>query len=92
MRRPVRDWPEPSASCGRLNLVRFYSDAYARYCWPVTSLADIQLALFHLLASEGQAYTDNDHLWHMEAARLHKADPALVPEDTVQGCTSGQRG
>lgn len=41
----------------------------------MTSLADIQLAPFHLLASEDQVHTDNDHLWHMEvAARLHKAD------------------
>ncbi len=62
----------------RLNLARLYSDAYARYCWPVTSLADLQLAPFHLLASEGQVHTDKAHLWHMEvAARLHKADPAL---------------
>ncbi len=62
----------------RLNLTQRYSDAYARYCWPVTSLTDIQLAPFHLLASEGQVHAGKDHLWHMGVAgRLHAADPAL---------------
>ena len=62
----------------RLRLAQLYSDSYARYCWPVTSLADIRLAPFHLLASEGRVYTDEDHLWHMKvASRLCQADPAL---------------
>ena len=62
----------------RLGLVQLYGDAYARYCWPVESLADIQFAPFHLLASERQLHTDKDHLWHMNvAARLHEADPAI---------------
>jgi protein phosphatase len=62
----------------RLRLAQLYSDSYARYCWPVTSLADIQLAPFHLLASEGRAHTDKDHLWHMNIAeRLCQAGPAL---------------
>ena len=62
----------------RLRLAQLYSDSYARYCWPVTSLADIRLAPFHLLASEGRMHTDKDHLWHMDmAARLSQADPAL---------------
>ena len=62
----------------RLNLAQRYRDAYARYCWPVKSLTDLQLAPFHLLASEGQVHAEKDHLWHMEVAgRLHAADPAL---------------
>ena len=62
----------------RLSLAQLYSDSYARYCWPVTSLTDIRLAPFQLLASEGQVHTDKDHQWHMDAAvRLHEADPAL---------------
>ena len=62
----------------RLHLAELYSDAYGRYCWPVTSLTDIQLAPFHLLASEGQVHTDRDHSWHMNmATRLSQADPAL---------------
>ncbi len=62
----------------RLRLAHLYSDSYARYCWPVTSLADIRIAPFHLMASEGQVHTDKDHLWHMDmAARLHRAEPEL---------------
>ncbi len=65
----------------RLRLAELYSDSYGRYCWPVTSLADIQLAPFHLLASEGHVHTDRDHSWHMNmAARLSQADPALFKE------------
>ena len=62
----------------RLRLAELYSDSYGRYCWPVTSLADLQLAPFHLLASEGQVHTDRDHSWHMNMATcLSQADPAL---------------
>ena len=65
----------------RLQLSDLYRDAYARYCWPVASLADIRLAPFHALASEGQVHTDQDHLWHMNlAARLSRADPGLFRE------------
>lgn len=62
----------------RRAMAELYSDAYARYCWQVKSLADVQLAPFHLLASEGQVHAGKDHLWHMRAAgRLHVADPEL---------------
>ncbi len=45
--------------------------AYAGYCWPVHSVADLKLAPFHLLASEGQVHIDKDHRWHVETlARL----------------------
>ncbi len=62
----------------RLRLAQLYGDAYARYCWPVTSVTDIRLAPFHLLASEGQVHTDKPHLWHMDLAdRLCHVDPGL---------------
>ena len=62
----------------RLRLAQLYSSAYARYCWPVTSLDDIRLAPFHLLASEGRVHTDRSHSWHMDmAGRLCRSDPAL---------------
>ncbi len=54
-----------------------FVDAYRRYCWPVSSLADYKLAPFHLLASEGRTHTDQDHGWHMATlARLCAADPS----------------
>src|SRR5262249_41452466 len=52
-----------------------YVDAYRRYCWEVRSVADLQLAPIHLLATEGRVHADRDHAWHMETlARL--CDPA----------------
>ena len=49
------------------------------YCWPVESLADLKLAPFHLLATEGAVHTDKDHVWHMETlADVCRADPELL--------------
>lgn len=44
---------------------QLYVDAYRRYCWPVASVDDLRLAPFHLLATEGKAHVDRDHLWHL---------------------------
>jgi polynucleotide kinase-phosphatase len=56
-----------------------YAEAYRRYCWPVESLADLRLAPFHLLATEGRTYFDKDHAWHMETLRaLCLADETLL--------------
>jgi protein phosphatase len=56
-----------------------YVEAYRQYCWIVNSLADLKLAPFHLLASEGQVHTSKDHIWHMETlAGICKADPRLL--------------
>jgi protein phosphatase len=53
--------------------------AYRRYCWPVASLADLKLAPFHLLATEGRVHTDKDHLWHMETlAKVCRQAPDLL--------------
>ena len=62
----------------RWRLAQLYRDAYARYCWPVTSLDDIKLAPFHLLASKGTVHSGRDHLWHLAmAGRLRQADAGL---------------
>ncbi|RKG90562.1 polynucleotide kinase-phosphatase [Corallococcus sp. CA049B] len=59
--------------------VQRYVEAYRRYCWPVTSLDDVRLAPFHLLATEGAAHVDKDHVWHMETlARVCRADPSFL--------------
>lgn len=55
----------------RRKMVADYVDAYRRYCWPVSSVADLKLAPFHVLATEGRVHTDKPHDWHMETlARL----------------------
>ena len=50
----------------RAEAVTEYIKAYQQYCWHVQSVADLKLAPFHLLATEGAVYFDKDHLWHME--------------------------
>ncbi|MBL8975904.1 MAG: polynucleotide kinase-phosphatase [Myxococcales bacterium] len=63
----------------RLERARKYRAAYRRYCWPVRGVDDYRVAPFHLLASEGKAHFDRDHVWHMETlARLAAADPNLL--------------
>jgi protein phosphatase len=56
-----------------------YVEAYRQYCWPVQSLADLKLAPFHLLASDGAVHTTKDHVWHMESvAEICQADTELL--------------
>src|ERR1041384_1816813 len=50
----------------RHEMVARYRAAYRRYCWPVGSIADLKLAPFHLLATEGAVHADKGHRWHME--------------------------
>ena len=58
---------------------RQYSEAYGRYCWPVSSADDLRLAPFHLLASEGRAHVDRDHVWHLEElARIVGEDDRVL--------------
>lgn len=53
--------------------------AYRQYCWPVESLADLKLAPFHLLATEGRVHTDRDHLWHLQTlAEVCRADAEIL--------------
>ncbi|GGO29648.1 polynucleotide kinase-phosphatase [Deinococcus humi] len=62
----------------RAALTGAYVDAYRQYVRRVSSIADVRVAPFHLLASEGHVHTDQDHLWHLNSlARLAGADPDL---------------
>ncbi len=63
----------------RGDMASLFVDAYRRYCWPVSSVADLKLAPFHLLATEGRVHVDRDHVWHMETlGRLDQADGELL--------------
>jgi protein phosphatase len=62
----------------RLDAVQRYREAYRRYCWPVNGVADLKLAPFHVLASEGAVHIDKPHTWHMETiARIADCDSGL---------------
>ena len=55
----------------RQQMVNDYVAAYRRYCWSVDSVADLKLAPFHFLATEGHVHADKPHDWHMTTlARL----------------------
>jgi protein phosphatase len=63
----------------RAEMAAQYVEAYRRYCWQVESLADLKLAPFHILATEGEVHNDKTHVWHMETlAQLCKAEPELL--------------
>jgi polynucleotide kinase-phosphatase len=62
----------------RAPLAEAFIAAYRRYCWSVTSLDELKLAPFHLLASEGHTHFHRDHNWHMETlSKLCAAEPRL---------------
>jgi protein phosphatase len=66
-----------------------YAEAYGRYCWPVTSVDELRLAPFVVLAGEGTVHAARDHEWHMDvAARLAAADAPDTDTDT-DGDTNG---
>ncbi len=63
----------------KLDSVNRFVAAYRHYCWPVNTLDDLQLAPFHVLATEGRVHSEQDHVWHMETlARICAHDPQLL--------------
>ena len=82
--REVRHVLWISGNCSRdISRVRTavarYIRAYRQYCWPVSSIRDLRLAPFHLLATEGKVHADRDHVWHMDTlASLCRADGKVL--------------
>lgn len=60
--QPIRD-----RYAARQSMASAYSNAYQRYCWPVSGADDYRIAPFHLLATEGAVHSGEDHGWHLEA-------------------------
>ena len=55
-----------------------YAQAYRRYMRPIRGIEDVTLAPFHLLATEGNVYDQEQHEWHLSTlAEISAADPAL---------------
>jgi protein phosphatase len=58
-----------------------FTAAYRRYCWATDGLGGVRIAPFQVLASEGAAYHQRPHDWHLAiAGRLAAADPDLLTE------------
>jgi polynucleotide kinase-phosphatase len=73
---PVQDLLDRTRS--RAANAEAFTAAYRRYCWPVDGLDGVRIAPFQLLATDGAAYHERPHLWHLDLAdRLAAADPAL---------------
>jgi protein phosphatase len=65
----------------RIEHIDRYVEAYRRYVWPVSGVADLRLAPFHILAAETGVFADHDHAWHLERCdRLVAADPSWFQE------------
>ena len=69
----------------RSHLADRYVAAYRRYCWSVSTIADLKLAPFHILATEGAVHLDKTHLWHLHhIAQIAQADPTLLMATAYQ--------
>ena len=63
----------------RADHVERYTQAYRSYHWPVNGPGDLRLAPFHVLAGEGGAYVEREHVWHLEQIdALVERDPEFV--------------
>lgn len=63
----------------RRELAARYDTAWRRYAGPADSVADLRVAVFHVLASEGRVHVDRDHGWHMAmAAAMAERSPLMV--------------
>ena len=65
--------------------VNGYVDAYREYCWKVSSVDDLRIAPFHLLACEGHVFSGEKHVWHMEKIRQYctGVDPVFMATDYI---------
>ena len=62
-----------------------YIDAYQEYCWKVNFVDDLRIAPFHLLASEGNVFSSEKHVWHMEKIKQYctGVDPIFMATEYI---------
>ena len=60
-----------------------YTDAYREYCWKVQSVNDLKIAPFHILAVEGQTFSNKPHIWHMEMIRKYCTGDIFIPTEYI---------
>jgi protein phosphatase len=64
----------------RLAAAEAFTAVYRSYVWPVSSLDDVRLAPFQVLAGSAGSCLAAEHAWHLNIAeRLAVADPVIVP-------------
>jgi protein phosphatase len=65
----------------RLECLELYTESYRRYCWQVSSADDYRIAPFHVLATEGKVWHDENHPRHLAVIRDYIAsggDPIFI--------------
>jgi protein phosphatase len=63
----------------RLEMAERFVEAYGRYCWPISTVDDLRLAPFQVLAGEGKVHALTSHSWHLELiGRLCDAAPGTL--------------
>ena len=62
-----------------------YIDAYREYCWKVSSVDDLKIAPFHLLACEGNVFSREKHVWHMDKIKQYCTgiDPVFMATEYI---------
>ena len=60
-----------------------YTDAYREYCWKVQSVNDLKIAPFHILAVEGQTFSDKPHIWHMETIQKYCTGDIFISTEYI---------
>ena len=64
----------------RLAAAQAFAAVYRSYVWPVSSLDDVRLAPFQILAGSAGTCLARDHTWHLRSAeRLAVADSLILP-------------
>src|SRR5207245_4668016 len=95
LRTTTKHVPETSELAGRyeerLVMAEQYVEAYRHYCWAVHSLADLKLAPFHLLASEGVVHADKDHVAYDDLGPPLRRRCWTTSRNAVQGCQPERR-
>lgn len=53
-------------TAARRENIRRFRAAYRHFCRPTREVEQLQLAPFHILATEGRVHADRDHRWHLD--------------------------
>ena len=76
----------------RAEMTARYEEAYRRYHWPVDGIEGLQVAPFHVLATEGAVHADKAHRWHMDLTeRMCAAGGILTPTEHRQVDVDNER-
>lgn len=61
----------------RRERIERYNSVWQSYCQPVSGIADLRVAPFHILATEGKVWSDVSHDRHLESIGRHFRDLPL---------------